>query len=79
LGWYLTDKVIEPRLKRESPVDDNIEDEPKMEELNSREKTSFWIASLAMVLGLVGLFLWAYPEDSALRAPNGDIASFSAP
>jgi p-aminobenzoyl-glutamate transporter AbgT len=40
---------------------------------------------LAMVLGLVGLFLWAYPEDSALRGPGmvdpevESLTSFHAP
>lgn len=79
IGWYLTDKVIEPRLKRETPVDDDIEDEPKMDDLEKKEKTAFWVSSLAMVLGLVGLFFWSLPEDSAMRAPDGEIASFQAP
>lgn len=50
-----------------------------MDSLQPLEKKSFYIASLVMILSLVGLFLWAYPENSALRDPNGEIASFSAP
>ncbi|MBI0400241.1 AbgT family transporter [Cyclobacterium marinum] len=79
VGWYLTDKVIEPRLKRTTTVDENLSDLPKMEQLKPEEKTAFKIASLVMVLGLFGLFFWAYPEDSSLRSESGEITSFAAP
>lgn len=79
VGWYLTDRVVEPRLIRNVPVDKNLEDVPKMEALQPRESKAFKIASLVMVLGLMGLFLWAYPQDSSLRAPDGQITSFAAP
>ncbi len=79
LGWYLTDKVVEPRLKKTAPVDDVIEDEPTMDELKPEERKAFWVSTAAMILGLVGLFLWVWPENSAMRSPDGEIASFSAP
>lgn len=79
IGWYLTDKIVEPRLKRTAPVDDKIEDEPTMEALKPEEKKAFWVASAAMVIGLIGLYLWVYPEDSAMRSPDGEVASFAAP
>jgi len=79
LGWYLTDKIVEPRLNRTAPIDKDIEDEPKMDALESHEKKAFWVSSAAMMLGLIGLFLWVYPENSAMRSPDGDVASFAAP
>lgn len=79
LGWYLTDKVVEPRLKRTAPVDDEIEDEPTMDALKPEERKAFWAATIAMILGLIGLFLWVWPENSAMRSPDGQVASFSAP
>ncbi len=79
LGWYLTDKIVEPRLNRTAPVDKDIEDEPKMDALESHEKKAFWFSSAAMIVGLLGLFLWVYPENSAMRSPQGDVASFAAP
>lgn len=79
LGWYLTDKIVEPRLKRTAPVDENIEDEPKMETLEPHERKAFWISTGAMILGLVGLYLWVMPEDSAMRSPDGEVTSFAAP
>ena len=68
--WYLTDRVIEPRLNKNVKVDDNLEDIPKMDVLNAQEKKSFKIAMLTMVLGIAALVFWALPETSGLRDPN---------
>ncbi len=78
IGWYITDRIVEPRL-RKVPVVVEEGEEVDMGALNKREKKAFYAASLAMILGLVGLFLWAAPADSALRDPEGEITSFSAP
>lgn len=79
LGWYITDKIVEPRLKKTALIDENIEDEPTMDALSAEERKAFWVSTLAMIIGLIGLFFWVQPEDSAMRAPTGEIASFSAP
>ncbi|HET6243297.1 MAG: AbgT family transporter [Bacteroidetes bacterium] len=79
LGWYLTDKVVEPRLLKNSPVDDSIDDEPQMNELSSKEKKAFWVATWTMLIGLLILFFWVWPNDSAMRSPDGQVASFAAP
>ncbi len=78
VGWYLTDRVVEPRLKNTEVV---VEDEEgtSMEALKPREKKAFYLATGVMLLSLVGLFLWSYPAGSALRDPDGNISSFSAP
>ncbi len=78
LGWFLTDKVVEPRLQK-TPLDGDMEDLPSMDKLNARDKKAFWVSNLVMILFLIGLFFWAYPENSALRAEDGEITSFSAP
>lgn len=77
--WYLTDRVIEPRLKKNVAVDENLEDIPKMERLNTKEKKAFWLAFLVMVVCLVMLVLWAIPNDSALRDTEGELTSIGAP
>lgn len=79
VSWYLTDRIIEPRLMRTNPVDENLTDVPRMDSLQPREKKAFKIASLVLGMGLLGLFLWAYPQDSNLRDPAGEITSFAAP
>lgn len=78
LGWYITDKIVEPRLKKVK-VDDDIEDVPTMDKLSAKEKKAFWVAVGSMIFMLAGLFLWAAPLDSALRSEDGEITSFAAP
>lgn len=78
LGWYLTDKVIEPRLQN-TPVDEDMEDRPVIEDLSTREKRAFWLANLSMLVGLLLLALWVAPAQSPMRSPQGNLADFSAP
>ena len=78
LGWFLTDRIIEPRLKS-IQVDDDIEAPSGMNQLNKKEKLAFLIASISMILLLVGLYFWAAPIDSPLRNDKGKIEEFSAP
>ncbi|TDI71265.1 MAG: AbgT family transporter [Bacteroidetes bacterium] len=78
LGWFLTDKIIEPRLSK-TPVDDNAEAAPQMDSLTKKERKSFLVATGVAILGLLMLFLVLLPETSPLRGPNGELSSFSAP
>lgn len=78
LGWYLTDKVIEPRLKG-TEIDGDEDDMPVMPEVGPKEKRAFYGAGLVMLAGIALLVLALLPEDSALRAPNGELTDFSAP
>ncbi|EOZ93720.1 Aminobenzoyl-glutamate transport protein [Indibacter alkaliphilus LW1] len=77
--WFLTDRVIEPRLNKNVTVDENLEDIPKMETLNTREKKAFWLAFVTMFFCMILLVLWAIPNDSALRDSDGEITSIGAP
>lgn len=78
LGWYLTDRVIEPRLKSVK-VDIDEEEKPTMDALTPKEKKAFNTAMIVMILALVGLFVWAAPADSAWRDADGEITSLGAP
>lgn len=78
IGWYITDKIVEPRLKKVEVVIED-EEEVAMGALTKLEKKAFYTACIVMLLSLVGLFLWAAPADSALRDAEGEITSFSAP
>ena len=77
-GWYLTDRVIEPRL-RGTEVDGDPAEMPRMKEIDARERGAFWGASAVMAVGLVLLWIASAPSDSPLRAPDGEITSFQAP
>jgi aminobenzoyl-glutamate transport protein len=71
-GWYLTDRVIEPRL-RNTRVDGDPADMPKLEPLSAPERRGLYSGLLSMaLLGLV-ILLWALPGDSSLRAADGSL------
>ncbi len=78
VGWYLTDKVIEPRLKN-TPVDGDTDDIPKFEELNERQSRALRWATFSMLAGIALLVAVLIPEDSPMRAADGQLTSFSAP
>ena len=78
LGWFLTDKVIEPRLAH-TEIDGDPDQMPKMEAMTPRESKGMWLGLLSMLLGVVGLILWALPESSALRSSEGSLTSYRPP
>jgi len=78
LGWFVTDKLVEPRLKSQALRDD-IDISRSMEPLNPLEKKSLRMALFAMFAGLVVLALTAVPEGSAWRGANGSLTEFGAP
>ncbi len=77
LGWFITDKIVEPRLAH-SPVDEDAEDVPTMEVLTSRESKAFWLATTVMFAGLALVLISVVPESSPWRA-DGRWDSFAAP
>ncbi|AOS98441.1 p-aminobenzoyl-glutamate transport protein [Microbulbifer aggregans] len=78
LGWWLTDKVIEPRLKNVA-IDGDPEEMPVMQEVGTRERRALRLSTLVMVIGIGALIAWMLPGDSALRDEAGNLAAFGAP
>lgn len=78
IGWYLTDKVIEPRLKNVE-VDGDPSEIPRFDELNQQQTKALRWATSVLVLGVVGLIALLVPENSPMRAPDGQLTSFAAP
>lgn len=78
IAWYLTDKVIEPRLK-DVEVDGDPNEIPKFDELSAQQTKALRVASIVMLLGIVALVAILVPEDSPMRDPNGELTSFQAP
>lgn len=74
LGWFITDRIVEPRL-RGTVVDGDPADMPRLEPLGRRERAGLWagLASMAVLAAII--VLWALPRDSALRAPDGALTS----
>ena len=78
VGWYVTDKIVEPRLKSVE-VDPGEEGLPQMETVSAKESKAFWYATAAMLGFLALLVFWAYPLDSHLRDADGNLTTFAAP
>jgi aminobenzoyl-glutamate transport protein len=78
LGWFITERVIEPRL-RGTPVDADSANLPKLEAATATERRAV-AAGLLTALGLLALLaLAAAPAGSPLRAPDGQLAVNAAP
>ena len=78
LGWYLTDKVIEPRVSKIA-IDGDEDDLPELHPITPEERKGLTWALVSMVLGLVILALTLFPADSPWRDADGALASFGAP
>jgi aminobenzoyl-glutamate transport protein len=78
LGWYLTDRVVEPRLSA-TKVDAQTEDLPKLEAVTTAENRGLAAGGLAMLAGFMLLALASYPMGSPMRSPEGELTAFSAP
>ena len=78
LGWYITDKVVEPRVS-DTPIDGNAEDLPELHDLKPEESRGLRWALRAMLLGIVLLIITLVPDTSPWRDANGELVSFGAP
>ena len=78
VGWFLTDKVVEPRLQQQQ-LDGDLEDLPTMDPLEDNERKGLRTAGWAMLLGIAALVITAGLESSAWRSPDGSLFSGAAP
>ncbi|MFA0412773.1 AbgT family transporter [Vibrio renipiscarius] len=78
IGWYVTEKIIEPRLAN-MPVDEDAEKAPDLGTFTAIESKAFRAAGWAMMAGIALLVAALIPETSALRSPSGELTAFDAP
>ena len=78
LGWLITDKIVEPRLK-DTPLDGDLSDMPKMEALAPSERRALRWALWSMVVALAAIIVTTIPAGSSWRDSAGELASPSAP
>jgi len=78
VGWFLTDKVIEPRLKN-TQVDGDPASLPKLDALTDAERKGLRYATLSMLVSGVLLIWSASGADSAWRGTDGLLTSATAP
>ncbi|MBM3844893.1 MAG: AbgT family transporter [Verrucomicrobia bacterium] len=78
-AWFLTDRLVEPRLKGSLPVDGSGGDAADLKNLTVAERNGFWAGTLSFVILGVLLALAAAPAGSSLRAKDGTLTSHGAP
>lgn len=78
LGWFITDVIIERRLKG-VPVDGDTNEMTRMESLSPAERKGMLAANLSILISTVLLVLAVLPSNSPFRNPEGEITAFNAP
>ena len=78
VGWWLTDRVIEPRLKKDTPIDGDMSDMPKMEPLAANESRGLFWATLSILASFALLALAVLLPESPMRDANPDLTLFQS-
>jgi aminobenzoyl-glutamate transport protein len=78
LGWYITDRVVEPRLRKVA-VDGDVGEFAKLDELGPNERRGLRAALLATLAGIAVLAWASWPADSVFRSPEGSLTAATAP
>lgn len=79
VGWYLTDRVIEPRLATVAVDGDDLSANANLGALAAHERRALMLAGAAMAFAVLLLILTALPGDSAWRAASGKLTDGQAP
>ncbi len=78
VGWFVSDRIVEPRLKR-LKVDDGSCDDVKITDIEPRELRGLFTGLAVLAACLIGLTLSAWPADSAWRTEDGGLVGRDAP
>lgn len=78
LGWWVTERLIEPRLAG-VPVDADATSTPDLGELSRDERHGLIAGGATMAALLLALVFAAWPTDSPLRSDGGSLTAFGAP
>lgn len=79
--WFITDRIVEPRLKMTMPLDEGLENNPELQlhPVSDIENRAFRRACLAWAVFGLTLAALCWPENSLFRAPDGSLTSPQAP
>jgi aminobenzoyl-glutamate transport protein len=78
LGWFITDKIVEPKLVN-NKIDGDTTDLPSMEPLSPGESRALKGSLAAMVLAIIAFVFILMPADSAWRDSSGSLFGGAAP
>lgn len=74
VGWYLTDRVVEPRLRGTPFEDEQAAGTVTESDVSDRQRLGLWAALASILVAALALTVWCWPEDSPMRA-NGSLTS----
>ncbi len=77
LGWYITEKIVEPRMAHEA-LDGDLASSEALEALSGAERKALRRSLAAVGVGVVVFAATAYPEGSPWRL-DGELAAAGAP
>ncbi|NHX33739.1 AbgT family transporter, partial [Escherichia coli] len=80
--WFITEKIVEPWLNKNCPINSNEVDtdsEKDLGKITAVENRAFRISGLVLIALGIGLFALLWPENSPLRGPDGSLTSPKAP
>jgi aminobenzoyl-glutamate transport protein len=78
VGWFVTERIIEPRLAG-TAVDGDTSELPRLDPSTAAERRGLAAGLLAMLAGFALLAWAAAPADSPLRAADGQLTASTAP
>lgn len=78
IGWWLTDRVIEPRLQKDTPIDGDMSDMPKMEPLSGSESRGLLWAVLSIVITAALVTAAVLLPESPMRDPDPGLSLFDS-
>jgi len=78
LGWYVTEKIVEPRLK-DKKFDGNLADLPTIQPLEPIERKGLHAAGIVFLLGVIIMIATAWPTGSPWRDATGGLTTGDAP
>lgn len=78
VGWWVTDKIIEPRVSSIA-IDKDADVAQDLGAISDTENRAFKYAGLSMLAGIAALLLLMLPEHSALRSETGSLTAVDAP
>lgn len=78
VGWFVSDRLIEPRLQR-MPVDGDLEIDDTIGQISPREMKGLIAGSTVFIGGLIALALSLWSANSPWRLPDGSLTAREAP